>query len=297
MIDLRLITFITVAKTKNFTRAAEILNISQPAVYQQIQYLEAYYGVKFITKEGRDLNLTEEGKVFLQYAKEMAAMSNEMEERLKNQSSIRRRRHIGATMTIGGYVLPEILGKYKSINDNENIILEVDNTDVILTKLLDKEIQLALVEGPFDRMKFKYRKFKDDELVLAVSSKHDFAKKEKVDIKEVLKGNLILREQGSGTRKIFENELMQRGHNPDAINLYMEVGNINAIVSLVEANVGYTIISREAVKKEVRQGSIIIVPVNEFKMNREFNFVYLYEREMDFINYFVEFCCGYNREN
>ena len=64
MIDLRLITFITVAKTKNFTRAAEILNISQPAVYQQIQYLEAYYGVKFITKEGRDLNLTEEGKVF-----------------------------------------------------------------------------------------------------------------------------------------------------------------------------------------------------------------------------------------
>ncbi len=290
MIDSRLITFITVAKTNNFTRAAEILNLTQPAVYQQVQYLESHYGVKFIKKEGRHLKLTEEGKILLEYAKEMYAISQRMEEKLKDSSSIIRRHRIGATMTIGGYVLPSILGKYKNVNNNINITLHVDNTNIILKKLIDREIELAIVEGPFDKKKFKFKKFKDDELILAASSNHDFASRKSVELEEVLEGNLLLREQGSGTREIFESELIRRGYSPDTINAHMEVGSITSLVSLVEYNAGYTIISREAIQRELEQGTIVVVPINNFSMLREFNFIYIDEKEMEFINGFINFC-------
>jgi len=295
MIDPRIITFITVAKTKNFTRASEILNITQPGVYQQIQFLENHYGIKFIKKDGRSLKLTEEGELFLQYSKEIVNISEEMERNLKNGSPTIKRHNISATMTIGGYVIPSILGAYKTSNANINITLTVNNTNVILKKIMDREVELALIEGPFDKMKFKYKKFKNDELVLAVSSKHDFSNRQSVALNEVLKENLVLRERGSGTREIFEGELISHGYSIDTISGCMEVGSISAIVSLVESNVGYTIISREAIKKEVKQGSIVIVPIDNVTIDREFNFVYLYDKEIDFINNFMDFCCDYNK--
>ena len=135
MIDSRVHTFITVAKTKNFTRAAEVLNLTQQGVYQQIQYLENYYGTKFIQKEGRTLKLTEEGEFFLQYAKEIVNISAEIERNLSNGAPTIKRHHIAATMTIGGYVIPTILGDYKKENPNTNIALSVSNTNVILVPM------------------------------------------------------------------------------------------------------------------------------------------------------------------
>lgn len=294
MIDPRIITFITVSKTKNFTRAAEALNITQPGVYQQIQYLENYYGVKFIKKEGRTLKLTDEGEYFLQYSKEIVNISAEMERNLRNGAPTIKRHNIAATMTIGGYVIPSILGAYKTNNPNINITLTVNNTNVILKKIVDREVELALIEGPFDRIKFKYKKFKSDELVLAVSPNHNFAKRKSVILNEVLKGSLLLREHGSGTREIFEGELISHGYSTDIISECMEVGSISAIISLVKANVGYTIISKEAINKEIDEGTLVTVPIENFKMYRDFNFVYLYEKEIDFINEFIDFCCSYS---
>jgi len=294
MIDPRILTFITVAKTRNFTRASEILNITQPGVYQQIQFLENYYGVKFIKKDGRTLKLTEEGMFFLQYAHEVVNISAEMERNLRGGAPRIKRHNIAATMTIGAYVIPPILGAYKSNNPNVNITLAVNNTNIILKNIIDRQVELALIEGPFDKVKFKYTKFKEDQLVLAVSSKHDFANKKSIPLDQVLKGNLLLREPGSGTREIFEGELMSRGYSIDTISGCMEVGSISAIVSLVESNVGYTIISREAIRKEVQCGSIVVVPIDNFVIDREFNFVYLHDKEMIFINDFIDFCCKYN---
>lgn len=295
MIDPRIVTFITVAKTKNFTRAAEILNITQPGVFQQIKYLESHYGVRFIKKEGRTLNLTEEGEFFLQYAREIVNISAEMERNLRDGAPNMKRHKIAATMTIGEYIIPPILGAYKKKNPNINISLSVKNTNIILKSIIDREIELALIEGPFDKIKFKYKKFKDDQLVLAVSSNHDFAKRKSVRLDEILKGDLILREPGSGTREIFEGELIGKGYSMDTISGCMEVGSIRATISLVEANVGYTIISREAINKEVNEGTIVIVPIENLTIDREFNFVYLYDKEIDFINGFIDFCCSCNK--
>ncbi|MCY6356561.1 LysR family transcriptional regulator [Clostridium sp. ZS2-4] len=295
MLETRLLTFLTVAKLKNYTKSAGILNLTQPAVSQHIKFLEEYYGVKFIKKNGRNIELTKEGEEFLKYVKELEIKEREIYKRLKNKASIQKTYNIGATLTIGGYVLPGILGKYKEAYPNIEIILTVNNTKEVLRKLLREEIDLGLVEGPFDKNRFMYKKLKEDELILAFSPKHAFSQKDYIELDEVLSGKLILREEGSGTRKYFENTLLDEGYSIKDFNIYMEIGSIDAIKALVEANLGYTIISKAAVEREISLGLIKTLPIknkdlNVVKFCREFNFVYLSRGISEYLNDFIEFC-------
>ncbi|KGM96695.1 transcriptional regulator [Clostridium novyi A str. 4552] len=295
MLDNKLITFLTLAKVKNYTKTAEILNLTQPAVSQHIKFLEESYGIKFINKQGKNIFLTEEGEEFLAYAEEVNRQEKIICQKLKNKFSLERKYNIGATLTIGGYVLPQVLGKFKESYPNIDIILNVFNTDIILEKILKDEIQLGLIEGPFDKSKFKHIKLKEDELVLAVSKDHPFSNMEFVTLEEVINGKLILRECGSGTRKHFESEIKNRGYTPKDLNVYMEVGSIDAIKALVEANLGYTIISKEAIKRECKLGVIKTINIKDhalksIKFYREFNFVYRNEVLSDYLKNFIDFC-------
>lgn len=290
MIDIKLNTFITLAKIKNYTRAAEILNLTQPAVSQHIRFLEEYYDVQLFKKQGRGIELTDEGKILLKYAEEIEMLYRAAESEIRNNSGIVKKYNIGASMTIGGYVLPGILAKHKKIYKNITILLQVYNTEEIIEKLLTRKLDFAIVEGPFDKRKFKFKKFKDDELVLAVSPEHEFAKQKNVDIKDVIKGNLILREKGSGTRKIFEDKVVEMGYDLQDIENYMEIGSISAIKSLVESNLGYTVISKETIKKELGIGTIKVIPIKDMCIVREFNFIYLPEKDEKFIDEFISFC-------
>ncbi|MDD2401909.1 MAG: LysR family transcriptional regulator [Clostridia bacterium] len=289
MINFKIITFITVAKTKNFSKTAEILNITQPAVSQHIKNLEEYYNVKLLNNRRKAMELTEEGKLLYEYAVEMNRLSRTVEDALKNKTTIVKKYHIGATMTIGGYVLPRLLGIHKSNFENIDIMLYVKNTEGVINSLISGEIIMGVVEGPFDRAKFNFTKFKDDELILAVSPEHIFAKKDCVTIDMLLKDKLILREKGSGTRKIFENELLKIGYCLKDSMIYMEIGNINALVSLVESNLGCTIISREAIKESLKAGTLKEIKIKDFKVYREFNFIY-FDNNVEFVDDFIDFC-------
>lgn len=295
--DIKLNTFITLARIKNYTRAAEILNLTQPAVSQHIRFLEDYYGVRLFRKQGRGIELTDEGKILLKYAEEIELLYRTAESEIRNQSGIIRKYNIGASMTIGGYVLPGILAKHRKIYKNIILLLQVYNTEEITKKLLARKLDFAIVEGPFDKRKFKYKKFRDDELVLAVSPKHDFAKQKCIDISDVIKGNLILREKGSGTRKIFEDTVVEMGYDLKDIENYMEIGSISAIKTLVESNLGYTVISKETVKKEMEIGSIKVVPIKDVRIVREFNFIYVPDRDEKFMDEFIDFCMKYSDSN
>lgn len=290
MIDIKLNTFITLAKIKNYTKAAEILNLTQPAVSQHIRFLEEYYDVQLFKKQGRGIELTYEGKILFKYAEEIEILHRAAESEIRNKSGIVKTYNIGASMTIGGYIFPSILAKHKKINKNIIMLLQVYNTEEIIEKLLTRKLDFAIVEGDFDKKKFKFKKFKDDELVLAVSPEHDFAKQKHIDIKDVIKGNLILRERGSGTRKIFEDKVVEMGYDLKDIENYMEIGSISAIKSLVESNLGYTVISKETIKKELEMGIIKIIPIKNMHIVREFNFIYLPDKDEKFIDEFVSFC-------
>lgn len=290
MIDLRLNTFITLAKIKNFTKAAEILNITQPAVSQHIKFLEEYYEVQLFKKQGRIIELTDEGKVLLKYAEEIEMLYRAADIEIRNKSGIVKTYNVGASMTIGGYILPGILARYKKLYKNITILLQVNNTEEIIEKLMNRTLDFAVVEGPFDKRKFNFKKYKDDELVLAVSPEHEFAKQKQVDIEDIICGNLILRESGSGTRKIFEAKLEELGYSLKGMENYMEIGSISAIKSLVESNLGYTVISKETIKKELSMGTITVVPIKDIRIFREFNFINLPEKEEEFIGEFIDFC-------
>ncbi|HEY9061863.1 MAG TPA: LysR family transcriptional regulator [Pseudobacteroides sp.] len=293
MIDSKLKTFINIARLKSYTRAAEVLNLTQPAVTQHIKQLEEYYEVKLIKKKGRQISLTEEGELLLKSAKEYEANSILLERKLKNKSSVIKRYNIGATLTIGEFVLPNLLGDYKRTHSNIDVIMHVHNLEEVLERISNGEFDLGIVEGPFDKSKFNYKKLKDDELVLVAAPISSLTMREKVRINEILNdGRLILREKGSGTRMIFENKLKELGYNIVDMKIYMEVGSIGAIKSLVEANLGYTVISREAVKREVEAGTLTIIPIDGAKFKREFNFVFMEHGPFDFIENFMSFVIG-----
>ena len=134
--DIRLETFITVAKIKSFTKASEILNITQPAVSQHIKFLEEYYGVIFIKKSGKTIKLTEEGKILYKYAIELDSIYRKLNTEFRNKDNINKTYYVGASMTIGGYILPYILAEYKNCYKNIDILLQVNNTEEIIRKII-----------------------------------------------------------------------------------------------------------------------------------------------------------------
>lgn len=298
MIDPKLITFINVAKIKNYTKTAEELNMTQPAVTHHIKQLEDYYRVKLIQKKGRLLSLTEEGELLLKYAKDLEASSMVFERTLLNKSSLIKKYSIGATLTIGEFILPRLLGDHKKQHENIDIIMHVHNLEEITKRLGLGEFDLGIVEGPFDKSKFNYLKLQDDELVLAVSPQSTFASYLEVEISEIINnGKLIMREKGSGTRMIFENKLLELGISLQEVKTYMEVGSIGAIKSLVRANLGYTVISREAVRLEVEAGTLKLVPIQGVKIMREFNFIYTDNSQAEFVHSFIKFIIGVTATN
>lgn len=290
--DSRLHTFIMVAKTENYTRAAENLNLTQPAVYKQIQYLENYYGVKLFIREGRRLRLTDEGDLLLEYANQIINTHEELKGKLNQKNLSEKRYRIGATMTTGGYILPKIIYDYMKLNKNVNVALTVNNTNIILKKLLDREISIALIEGPFDKTRFKYRKFMDDELVLVGPTKGILANIDNIELNELLGQKLILREKASGTREIIEGLLIGKGYSHDVLNKHMEINSINGIKTLVEEGAGLSILSKESVEREIKLGTIKIIPIEDISIVREFNFVYIYDKDINFIEDFINFSIG-----
>ncbi len=290
MIDSKLITFINAARLKNYTRTAELLNMTQPAVTQHIKQLEEHYKVKLIKKNGRQIGLTEEGEMLLKYATDLDANAIRFERGLINRSSVIKRYNIGATLTIGEFVLPTLLGEHKRLIDNIDIIMHVYNLEEIIKRLNLGEFDLGIVEGPFDKSRFNHKKLKDDELVLAAAPGSSLAKQARVDMYDIINfGKLIMREKGSGTRMVFENKLTELGIRLEDVKTYMEVGSIGAIKSLVQANLGYTIISGEAIKAEVEAGTLKIIPIHGVRIIREFNFIFKDDAQKDFIEKFIQF--------
>ncbi len=285
----RLYTFLMVAKTKNYTRAAENINLTQPAVFKQIKYLEEYYGVNLFQKDGRKLQLTEEGKLFLKYANQMINIHEEIKNRLSQKDIFGEKYNIGATMSIGGYILPRVIYYYMESNKNTTISLTVNNTNIILNKLIERDISLALIEGSFDKTKFKYKKYTDNELVLVGPTRGKLSNIKEITLDELLKTSLILREKGSGTRETIEAMLLNHGYSLDVLNNHIEISSINGIKTLVEEGLGLSILSRDTVKKEIDSNLLKVIPIQNIFLTREFNFVYIYEDDMDFISKFIDY--------
>ena len=291
MIDTRLLTFINLDRLKNYTRTAEVLHMSQPAVTQHIKFLESYYNIKLFYKHDKEYLVTQEGEILLEYAQKMYSLSDKTQRLLSGTGGIPKKYRLGATLTIGGYLLPEFLAGYKKKKPLTGLSLTVKNTTDTLMDLQRETIDLALIEGEFPKDKFDHKLLKVDELILVASPKNHLSGIKKISLTRLSEEELILREPGSGSRDFLSQKLHDIGVELSDFNISMEVGSLSAIKKLVLSDAGVSIISKEAIKKELVEGTLVHIPIENLTLEREFNFVYCRGLHADdFIDEFIEFC-------
>ncbi|MEW6661885.1 MAG: LysR family transcriptional regulator [Bacillota bacterium] len=251
MLYQQLNVFKVVAENGNITLAAKKLHMSQPSISLQIQSLENHYGVILFNRSNKGVYLTEAGKLLYQYSIKILDLLQEAQERVAELGADARATiTLEATFTVGEYLAPRIMGYLYQTRPELEVKLKIANTETTYQDVLEKNVQLGLIEGPVQpHRELVVEKFWEDELVVVVPYFHNWAKRDKVSLEELREEKIILREEGSGTRKVVENALAARGLNIEEMNVAMELGSIQAIKEVVAAGLGVSILSSLTVRK------------------------------------------------
>lgn len=267
--------FLTVVDKKSFSKAAKALFLTQPAVSFQIQMLEEYYGTRLFDRVSRNISLTEAGHLLLRYANQMSKMQSELEREMQELTGTAKGRLlIGASTTIGEYVVPYLLGAFKKKYPEVELSLEVANTEDIESRIHDTSLDIGLVEGPITTKDIEKETFIKDRLVLIVPHDHPWATREKVSVFELDKFPFITREKGSGTRIETEQHLKKVGFSDKNLNVIMELGSTSAIKAAVESGLGVSVISKWAAREKVKLGQLAQLTFKEDNFEREFSVIY-----------------------
>ena len=274
MLDFRHETFLTLCSCGSFTKTAALLHITQPAVSQHIKYLEEFYGCKLFDTVNRKIKLTYQGELLKEFTMTVFSDSKHFKENIQSVQTDTMQFSFGATLSIGEYVMPELLCRLLSKYPEMKIHMSVANTQVLLERLNHGELDFIVVEGLFDKSEYDSTLFSLEKFIPVCSPKSEFAQRE-VGFQEILKSRLILRERGSGTREIFENILQKKNYSLHAFEKVIEIGNMAAIKKIVSNGLGLTFLFEVAGKREIENGSLSIIHIPDFYEQREFNFVLL----------------------
>lgn len=268
MLDYRIETFLKVCDTKNYRKAAESLNMTQPAVTQHIQYLEHLYQAKFFQYKNKKLTLTPKGKQLEEHAR--SVMYNEQQFRqLMKQKPIQQIR-IGATKTIGDYVIFDLFKPFLS-NKEYQFTLIIDNTKHLLEKLDNQQLDFLVVEGYFDKGRYDYQLLKEETFTGICSIHHPFANKT-ITLDQIFQEHLIIREQGSGTRKVFENFLEEHNYGLHHFRKTTMINSLHVIEKMVEENLGISFVY-ESIPKQ--NNKLAMFQIKQQQLKHEFNYVFL----------------------
>lgn len=268
MLDHRIFTFLKLCETMNYRKTSEIMHLTQPAVTQQIQYLEDIYGVKLFQYSKRTLSLTEQGKKLEEYARSVVYNDALFQTQILNLPQ--RKFSIGATKTIGDYMIDDFISRCLNQPQIEFKLI-IDNTNTLLRQLNNFELDFLMIEGYFDKMKYGYHLMKEEELVGICSLSHPFANKE-VDLKQVFHESLILRESGSGTRSVFENFLLEHNDSIDMFQNCSIISSFRVILNAVASNLGISFVY-SAIPKV--QKEVAVFRIKGYKIMHEMNYIYL----------------------
>jgi DNA-binding transcriptional LysR family regulator len=268
--------FYTVADRGSFSAAAQALHMTQPAVTMQIQALEEYFGTKLFLRSTKKIELTEAGRELLVYAKRSIELVKETDLAMsKFTFMLQGRLLLGASLTVGEYILPRLLGPFNQEYPNITIQMKVMNSAQILEEMLRHQLTFGLIEAQVIHPDVHTEPVLSDELKLIVPSNHPLVSVESVTMEDVMQYPFILREQGSGTRRVMEEELSRKGIHPGDIKIVMELGSTGAVKSAVEAGLGLTFLSQTSVKHELTLGVLRMVPIEGIRFERHFYATYL----------------------
>ena len=270
--------FLEVARRGGFSRAAQALAISQPAISAQVALLERRYGQPLVERLPRGLRLTEAGVVVAEYAERIFGLAEEMEVALDDLRGIRRGHlTVGASSTIGEYVLPPLIGRFKALHPGVAVAVRVANTERILSEVRGRQLDLGFVGGRPTGDDLLAIAFDRDEIVPLAAPDHPLAGRSEVALGELAAAGLVAREAGSATRATAEASLRAAGLEP---RLAMELGSNEAVKRAVRAGLGVGLLSRRAADSELAAGHLVVLDVPAWSCRRELYAIHRREKRL-----------------
>ena len=295
MADRRLQVFHTVARLLSFTKAAESLHMTQPAVTFQVRQLEEYFNTRLFDRTHNRISLTAAGERVYEYASQIFDLYAKMDNAVRDMTGeISGVLIIGASTTIAEYMLPALLGDFKKQYPDVNVHLKVSNSDGIVSMVENNDIDLGVVEAPVMNKNLVVEQCRNDRLVAIVHPTHELADKRQVKVKDLVTYAYIAREEGSGTREVIEEYLSGTGMKPADLSISMELGSPEAIKGAVEAGMGVSIVSEVTIHKELQLGTLVSLELDP-PLERPFSFVHqkqkFRQRAMDELLEFARAYC------
>ena len=290
MADRRLQVFHAVAKHLSFTKAAEALFMTQPAVTFQIRQLEERFNTRLFDRMHGRISLTCAGVMTLDYAERILALSAELDTRLKELTGLMAGPLlIGASTTIADFLLPQVLGEFKARFPAVLPRLFVANSEAVQDRIAERSLDLGFIEGDSHLPSLVTDVCCDDELQVVCAPSHPLVKQKSATPQSLMEHAYISREPGSGTREVIDRYLLKNGVAPDSIQVVMEAGSPEAIKGLVATGLGFAIMSRATFAMEMILGRLVQIPLSP-PLNRHFSVVYPTERfHSILVNSFVSF--------
>jgi DNA-binding transcriptional LysR family regulator len=274
MADRRLQVFHTVARLLSFTKAAETLHMTQPAVTFQIRQLEEHFNTRLFDRTHNRISLTAAGQRVYDYADRILALYGEMDSRVRELTGdVSGILIIGASTTIAEYVLPGLLGAFQALYPDVNVRLSVSNSLGVVHMVENNSVDVGIVEAPVTNKNLAVDVCWHDELMFICPPGHHFAKKTAITPQELMDLPFLCREEGSGTREVINEYLEDNKVSAHDLSVCMEFGSPEAIKSAVEAGLGISIVSRATVGKELKLGTLVAIPLKPV-LKRPFSFVH-----------------------
>ena len=265
-----------VAANLSFSKASEILFISQPAISKHIKALEAFYKTTLFERKGNTIHLSAGGKVLYSRLKEAKKIQNQLDfelSTLKNQFKAKGQLKLGASTTVALYIIPKILSAFHQKYPEVKISLLNRNTDTIVKALLDEDIDIGIVEGKKKISTILYAPFITDEVVAVCSAKSPIAKKKTISIHDLKNCPIVLREQGSGTLAAVKYNFEKHGIKLSELKVSVRLAGTEALKNFLREDDCLGFLPKGSVLKELRDGDLIPIKIEKFQIVRDFFFI------------------------
>jgi DNA-binding transcriptional LysR family regulator len=281
-------TFKTVADLSSFSLAASRLKLSQPSVSYQVKELEEALGLPLLDRLGKRVQLTEAGTLLYGYARRMLDVLDDATVALEEMRGIKRGTlRVGASTTVGIYLLPAALGAYKKLHPGLVISLEIGTRARVQEQVLRNELDLAVVGPALKDPELEIIPFLADELVVVAPKAHPLTTRRRLTLKDVADQPFVMREAASGSRWSLEKEARKAGVK---LSVAMELGSNGAIKHAVESGLGLAVLSRYACALELSSGRLLELDVRGFPIKRDWHIVHLKRRKLPTsVTEFIEF--------
>lgn len=293
MLDFRVETFLTVCQTMNFTTAANILHITQPAVSGHIRFLEEKYNTKLFAYKNKQLFLTQSGEILKAHLITMKNDEKNMQGEIDSCNDDTEFFSLGVTMTVGEYAIVDELANFLLSHPHMNMHIHYGNTSQLLKLLDEGQINLAIVEGNYPRNKYSHKKYSTEEYIAVSAKNHNFAAGKPNRVNDLLGERLLVREKGSGTRNILENSLTALGLQISDFVRYTQVENMHTIISLLKKDCGISFMYKTAVEDELKAGVLKEIKLDDFKIFHDFDFIW--EKDSVYSSKYLSFCEEFTR--